>query len=369
MKKLLSFLLSLMFILSITTLVACNGGGDDDNVDATPKYDTAYTYNETHHWRKQLNGDGMTEYEEHDDDRGRCECGLYFDYSEYLTFEKITETDKELYRGLQDGYKITYFEGFEYDAPLHIEIPATYQGDEDDSPQPVRLIERNVFGPSRTEGLIAIESIKFNENLTHIGHSAFSGSAVTEVNLPDSVVYIELSAFSGCVELKKVVFGTGFEVLRDYTFSGCTKLEEVIFGPNHKEIKQRDFYSCKSLKSIVLPASLVSIPEDSIAAHGVEHSLYEALAGLENIYLEITEEELLARTIPRAKRDQKTGNRWYEGYDRKGNFVSGYFNIYNFKYVLYADTTYGLVEGWNGTAKLHYKDTWHYDNDGKPVAN
>jgi hypothetical protein len=181
--------------------------------------------------------------------------------------------------------------------------------------------------------------------------------------------YLQLNAFAGNLDLKKFYSGNGLTGFRDYTFSGCVKLEEVILGENFREIRQRDFYGCKSLKKIVLPKSFVSIPEDSIAAHGVEHALINALGGLSDIYLDFSEEELKERTIPQAKRDLKTGNRWHEYIDKDGNLVSGYYNIYTFKYVLWADTTYGLVEGWNGEAKLHFKGTWHYDENGNPVAN
>ena len=369
MKRL--FTLTLAIILSISCMsvfVGCNG---EDEEPAGPQYEETYTYDETHHWRNEINGEGYTDYGEHDDDRGKCICGLYYDYTEYLTFERITEKDKDAYDFLGDGYKITDFNGFEFDSPLHIEIPATYQGEEDEEPLPVLMICDNVFSPSRSEGLIAIESVKFNEGLTHIMHSSFAGSAITEVSLPDSMKYLQLNAFAGNLDLKKFYSGNGLKGFRDYTFSGCVKLEEVILGENFREIRQRDFYGCKSLKQIVLPKSFVSIPEDSIGvpSTGIDVALIEALAGLSDVFFEISEAEYEALLIEPAKRDPLTGHRWYSGTNKKGEHVEGYFNIYNFKYVLWADTTYGIVKGCFGKAKLHFDGEWHYDEDGKPVAN
>ena len=32
-------------------------------------------------------------------------------------------------------------------------------------------------------------------------------------------------------------------------------------------------------------------------------------------------------------------------------------------------THYGYFDTWQGNAKIHFKGEWHYDSDGKPVAN
>jgi hypothetical protein len=60
MKKLLTIIMSVILSLSITSSLTACGGSDE------PIYSETYTYNETHHWKPQINGDGdPIEYAEH----------------------------------------------------------------------------------------------------------------------------------------------------------------------------------------------------------------------------------------------------------------------------------------------------------------
>ena len=81
MKKLLSAILVLILSLGITsTLVAC----DSSEEPSGPQYSEEYVYDETHHWKPQINGEGdPIEYGEHVNPKtgigvGRCKCGYYF---------------------------------------------------------------------------------------------------------------------------------------------------------------------------------------------------------------------------------------------------------------------------------------------------
>ena len=123
MKKLLSFLLSLTLVFSVSTMLGCNGPEEDNS----PKYDTAYSYNDTHHWRNQINGTDRIDYAEHRDDDGRCECGIYYDATDFLEFRRLSPTE-----GLGDGYAVSKFLGDEFGAYVHIEVPSYYQDYEDE---------------------------------------------------------------------------------------------------------------------------------------------------------------------------------------------------------------------------------------------
>ena len=128
-------------------------------------------------------------------------------------------------------------------------------------------------------------------------------------------------------------------------------LEEIIIGNSVTEIIPRNFVFVSTIKRVVLPASLISLPETSLysearGAYEPQTRLFEN--STPDIFMYITEEQLAEMIIPMKTRD--------EG----GNVV---------KEEEKATTTYGYVEGWCASSKLYFLGEWHYDEDGKPVPN
>ena len=389
MKKFLALLLA---IASIFSLVACSDSTDDTQ-DVTPKYSSTYSYNETHHWREQTNGDGMTDYAEHQNKQGRCKCGGKYYFSDDVIYTLRYDADIEGYPILNEEtgepnfyYAVTEYLG-EVDSDVHIEIPAyLYQpipefdeNDEDynevyaetileyakEIEYPVLVIDKNVFKP--TGNKYAIESIKLNEGLKKIGGSAFSGSSITEIIIPNSVEGAIYNICSGCPALRRAVIGDGVTNLEGYCFSSCSSLAEVILGKNVQRLGTRNFYCCSNIRYIVMPKSVVNIPESHIytKSAGKYVTIYNQFQGAAmgspvGIYLEITEEEYNDLLLPLIERDPKTGY----PLDEDGVPIDITVTPNKFK-----QTTYGYVTGWNNNAKLYFKGEWHYDENGKPVAN
>lgn len=95
-----------------------------------------------------------------------------------------------------------------------------------------------------------IEGIK----VTAIGDSAFAGSGITEISIPDSVASVGSSAFSNCTSLVKVNIGKGVTAIPEKCFYNCHYLKEVTNAENITLVDNQAFYDCYNLESINLPA-------------------------------------------------------------------------------------------------------------------
>ena len=354
MKRFLSAILLIIFAFSLSfVLVSC---GDGDNDDGKPVYSTEFSYNETHHWRNQLNGTGTIEYGLHREDSGWCSvCHLYFECPN-LRYEKVTINGVE-------GYEVTEFNDLdESEVIVNVEVPKYYQGEDDNEPLPVISIGKGAFNCSTNslaKTTTAIKSIKLNEGLLSIGNHAFTGSDIKELVIPDSVFgnylgdkyrYGLMAIAVDCTMLEKVVIGNGVKVLAGSNFTGCIKLKEITFGNSLEEIRPRNFFYDYDISYAVIPASLVSIPEDSIYSNKFYHRLYGIFETKSTkLYFEITKEQYDVLIIPAKKRDLATGA------------------------ILSPDTTAlttrGFTEGWDNGLTMYFSGEWHYDNKGKPVPN
>ncbi len=101
--------------------------------------------------------------------------------------------------------------------------------------------------------------------LESIGDYAFAGSSITEIDLPDTVTRIGTGAFSGCKNLKEIVFPAGVTALEASMFTGCTALTAVELG-NVTSIPAQCFNGCTVLASIKIPASVTEIGESAFLA-------------------------------------------------------------------------------------------------------
>lgn len=120
-----------------------------------------------------------------------------------------------------------------------------------------------------------LKKVVIPEEQTSIGNYAFGGSAVENVNIPDSVLNQYVGVLTPAMEvfasskIKTVVSGEGVEVFGWDGFYECEQLETVILGSNTVAIDTEEYYGCIALKKLQIPPSIVWIGNNAFEGSGL----------------------------------------------------------------------------------------------------
>ena len=150
------------------------------------------------------------------------------------------------------------------------------------TPIPVLEISTEHFNWKEEDGAIVITGIK-NKEMTEIvipeqidgktvvaiAESAFSGSKVESIQIPDTIKTLGAYAFYNCTSLKNVKLSNSITSILECTFAGCTSLESIVIPEGVTTLEgfpdgwwngERGVYgcfeNCTSLKNVVLPNTL-----------------------------------------------------------------------------------------------------------------
>ncbi len=118
------------------------------------------------------------------------------------------------------------------------------------------------IGTEAFSGCRRLTSIEFGKNsqLTSIGYSAFYGCGrLTNITIPDGVKSIGPEAFSGCSSLTSITIPDGVTSIGYFSFSGCSSLTSITIPDSVTSIGSSAFSSCSSLTSITIPDGVTSI--------------------------------------------------------------------------------------------------------------
>lgn len=169
----------------------------------------------------------------------------------------LCPTDGVTYAVSEDGTyaQVTGYEGGE----SRIVIAEQYEG------LPVKAIGASAFKGS------GLTRVQLPDSITEIGENAFyECKSLTAINLPEGVTRISYYAFANCYCLKEIVIPEGVTELSAGVFYSCTSLVQVTLPKVGTRIGYQAFFMCESLKSIIVPEGVTEIGDSAfLCCHGL----------------------------------------------------------------------------------------------------
>ena len=111
---------------------------------------------------------------------------------------------------------------------------------------PVTTIRRSAFAGSK------IETITMPDCISYIHECAFEGSNIRNIKMPKGLISIGNFAFNNCRNLESIEFNDGLKHIGAYAFNKCIKLKDIETPENLKFLSTSAFSECSSLVSINL---------------------------------------------------------------------------------------------------------------------
>lgn len=99
----------------------------------------------------------------------------------------------------------------------------------------------------------------FNSELAYIGSYAFRSTAISEVNIPESITKIYSGTFAYCENLSTVKLPASVTSIGSEAFTGCPLLTSINLEEGLTQIEGGAFSGCSSLSELTLPSTLNSI--------------------------------------------------------------------------------------------------------------
>ena len=128
------------------------------------------------------------------------------------------------------------------------------------------MIENGCTGicPLAFYGLRYMEEIIIPDSVTEIESGAFEDcSRLTSIKLPP-IREISSSLFMQCIKLKEVNIPESVVAIGISAFDGCESMIEIKLPDSVAKIENNAFFGCTGLKRITIPANLTDIAESSI---------------------------------------------------------------------------------------------------------
>ena len=109
-------------------------------------------------------------------------------------------------------------------------------------------------------GCTSLTSVTFGSSLETLENYAFHDcSALTNINLPSSVLEVGEHVFDGCTALASVTLSDELTEIGKYTFANCSALTTIDLPENLTVIMEGLFDNCIQLNSIVFPTAVTEI--------------------------------------------------------------------------------------------------------------
>jgi len=101
-----------------------------------------------------------------------------------------------------------------------------------------------------------LSKIEIQSDLTCLNEQIFSGTAITEFNMSNTIVNTEEKCFENCKKLENFSFNESCKNIKESMFSDCSNLKNIILPKQLESIKDKAFKNCTSLEEINLPDTI-----------------------------------------------------------------------------------------------------------------
>lgn len=109
----------------------------------------------------------------------------------------------------------------------------------------------------------SITEVEIGENVESICDYAFQNCALTSINIPDSVKYMDHSVFAGCSSLSSVTGMASVTNISAAAFKNCVSLTAINIPNGVAQIYDDAFSGCTSLTSIHIPDTVTKIGDNA----------------------------------------------------------------------------------------------------------
>ena len=180
---------------------------------------------------------------------------------------KFNVTDTSNPTIIINNYAMDEFDSIEIDGVAQSSVESTYTFSTTGE-HTVKYITTDPLEtiPSRTfSGCTALTNVEIPNTVTSIGDNAFNScSGLTSVTIPDSVISIGNYAFRSCSGLTNVTIPESITSINYGVFYNCSSLTSVTIPNTVTSISDYAFQNC-DLKVIDIPASVTSLTTDSFS--------------------------------------------------------------------------------------------------------
>lgn len=173
-------------------------------------------------------------------------------FDEFQYFTKITKFTDTTFRGCSDLCSIVLPNNLEqlYNSAFlgtkieYIKIP-----------EKVTIIPNSCFKSS------SLKNIEFLGSITTIGDEAFYSTNIKSINLQETITTIGSSAFSNCSKMESITLPSGVTSISRYLFYRCKKLKNIEILGNVTSIGEFAFAET-AIESFIIPDSVTSASND-----------------------------------------------------------------------------------------------------------
>ena len=126
-------------------------------------------------------------------------------------------------------------------------------------PEDVKVISEGVF-----DSCFSLTSVSLSSKTTSIGGDAFAYTAISSIDLPDTVTEIQGGAFNNVKTLKNISIPNNLQTIGNSAFKNCEALESLTIPSSVTSIGSYAFYRCFSLATpLAIPEGITRIEEST----------------------------------------------------------------------------------------------------------